>query len=179
MAVSSRAKAEEFPRRPVLVAPAFRLRRSWTLRRGELSISCSPCLGSVPGIYVVHARPTPTWMAGTSPAMTMGKQRGAQLWSAYERLLRKAAPGTRCTREPSKQSPPNRTPDDTGDATHLFLKKINLLRFYGNHDYLRPSRLTAEGRCARSSRHARWGCDGRERSQRLLTRAPTNDRLRT
>ncbi len=57
--------------------------------------------------------------------------------------------------------------------------KIISLRFFENHDHLPPSRLIAEGRCARSSRHARRGCGGRERSQRLLTRARTNDLSRT
>ncbi len=41
-------------------------------------------------------------------------------------------------------------------------RKIFLFRFFGNCVTLLPSRLIAEGRCARSSRHARRGCGGRE-----------------
>ena len=59
-------------------------------------------------------------------------------------------------------------PADDSPSRHQILKKQNFLRIIGIYDCMSASRLTAEGRCARSSRHARRGGGGRERSQRPL-----------
>ena len=59
-------------------------------------------------------------------------------------------------------------PADDSPSRHQILKKQNFLRIIGIYDCMSASRLTAEGRCARSSRHARRGGGGRGRSQRLL-----------